>query len=662
MALTLRKGYSWGPLLTKPSKLSLSQILNHGNLEPGLYDVATVPFGDNWAIPDVSLCKYTTVKIQSICNISILPVFDVDEPSCGFLFCLRGPYIEGTPEADRGDWSMTYPPDGEDFKRTSVPVYTHIGARKHRFIMNGYPWKGKSTYPHISSTYWEKNPVGSKSINGLEREKIEPSKYGPDVTIYSNLKAGKIFVAISKVDMFGRETVLSDAVEIDLAWNGSYAKLINFSPNQIGCCGFYLYAGYSTSDMHRQPILDCEGASPKYIWPPQAKQFYIHKVIETGIRAVPPPSYGIASIIPEPLARVWKGEKYIDFKEFSYDLYCPFLLPYDVQNFGRKLGTNGRLCTFTQKANYGDAKLITDYPLMIIESQRDEISNCVFISDYSTRGVTFNDYSGGQAFSDSLINCGFELYAPDSIAFSVEDTSCVGNGFHSASEIRIKNCVFAATIPVLVEGNQTCKIRFTEMCEFYGSGNTKYKADTVGLGYICSPNQFGFHNICGINGSFRSIVATSCLDGLPIVIIEDIFLDYGCNVYVTVGTSNGARVEFIGGERINTRQKWVRLVEAPIVCNTEIKFDGVLVDGRTSSITFMLNQLALDLDFPVGEVVSPTEAFWESKGLVKQYPNAEDVNNGAYRNFMLKPRKGYVFGYLNLIDTLPQIVVNTTEP
>lgn len=655
MTITLQPGYSWGPKLTKPGKLAINGIDGWVKLDAGNYDVITIPVGDNWHIADPDLCAYSTVKMNGMGCISIRPRFPVNEPSAGYLFAMRGPYQDGVEVEKRGDWKLSSLPAGMVNGRVSMPVWSHNGARSGRYYWNGMPWCGNGYFPELNSNWWGRNPIGPKMLWTNTRAAIVPCQNAPDITIINNLPKGKIYVSITKVDMFGRETEMSDPVEIDIVNDGSRVTLSRRYDTEVGTSGFYLYAGKTPDNMHRQPVLNREGMAPKYVWPLHLQQYTLHDFKETNIRHVAPPSYGIASIIPKPLKDVVDGKTVIEFDRDSYDIYCPIMLPYNVaqiQKNGRIFGAGNRHCTFVHKTTYGNAQLVSDIPMVLIQNQRDDLKNCTFRSNHAYAGVTFSDWSGGQNFKNEIDLCNFEIYGEDSTGFLVDDSCTIWWGNHSVSETRIKRTMFVATTPVLIEGNQSAKISFVDMCSFIPNGNTRYLADTAAI-YSATPNDIDVIDCEGINGTHRAIACACCYSGPARISIENFFVDAGANVYAVFATHSGGEIIFKDGERINFHsQNWIRCAEAPNALWSTFRSNGVRIVDRTTAISFQLNQLSLDLDFNLSEFIAPTEEFWLSKGRVLEYPAPGNTTSSAYYDFRRRKVKGYTSGFSDAPDSI----------
>lgn len=74
----------------------------------------------------------------------------------------------------------------------------------------------------------------------------------------------------------------------------------------------------------------------------------------------------------------------------------------------------------------------------------------------------------------------------------------------------------------------------------------------------------------------------------------------------------------------------------------------------------MLNQLTLDLDWPVAEVIAPDETLWKNKGLWLEYPGDSSIDpnvltNAAYFDFRGKRVKDFTFGWSDTPDTIHSI-------
>lgn len=196
-------------------------------------------------------------------------------------------------------------------------------------------------------------------------------------------------------------------------------------------------------------------------------------------------------------------------------------------------------------------------------------------------------------------------------------------------------------------------IRFTDMCQFFSIGNTKYKADTVGTVYTCSPNDFDLINLEGVGGSFRSLVGICSYSGGPTVTIQDIFVDAGCPVIATFSSYNGGNVYIDDGERINSHsQNWMVLAEAPACLRANIQSKRTKIPNQTSSICYNLNQLSMSIDFDVGEVIGPNEAYWLSKGLYLEFPSEGNTSSPIYFDFRQKGKYGNFFGYADFEDSI----------
>lgn len=758
-------GYTWSAPLTKPRALFPSGRIMYARLAAGNYDFECRPIGDNWALAAPG--AFTSVKLTYSGNATILPRFPVDEPSCGFLILMRGPYADGTAESARGEWTMSFLNGGLGFGRASAPIYTHVGARYARYSNNGFPWMGSGNYPALANTtYWgdgqaavgplkfgrvftpedvttyikrygdggvppaclarlnqtpnllrliapkpfseQQTIVASASaLDALAptlRMPIKPAAVGPDVTIVSSIPNKPIWVAYALVDMLGRETPISDPVLHGISDapydNGTFAVLARYSDAAMGTCGFHVYAGFSPTDLHRQPVLDYQGRQPRYLWPLWLQSFVLHQVVTNT--PAPSPSTDVKSLLNYQQRQVVAGKRnieqnpwvktivsgrgagqirYIDefdkqesnfspgpdstsvvtvTKAITYDLYCPFILHYDSNNFGR---------TFTGKAKYTHKTVIdnqsleTDIPLLLLQNQDDRPTDMSFVSTKAIVGAATADFSGGQAFGNVLTRCGFSLSSgEETYGALVDEQSSTAVGGHTASEMRFVGCTFAATIPTKIEGNQSAKIRFQEACEFYSTGSPRYPADTVGIAYQCSSNDVHYTQIRGVNGSFRTLFCSAGQAGAANILATDLFCDAGCPVYITFGSYLGGNVTLRDGERINATGQWARLVEAPTAFGANVSVKGLIMTSQTSSISFMFNQLTLDMDVAPGEVVAPTTQSWQAKGIGLEYAGPASEGNPAYFDWTKRRLLRTGFGFSNVADTVPATTLKPLVP
>ncbi len=637
--------YFQGPKLNRPNTPSIGFIENLPVLN-GQYDICTVPVGDNWAMFEPDSCSPISVYVNNSC-LSLKPRFLFNEASCGFVIAIR----KGNP---RGPWQLLAPQDGNGvFGRISVPVYSHGGSRTHRYMNNGY-----IIAPHkigFPNTFLGA-PKGPKSL--LKKDvTLSPSNMAPYLSFTYGL-SGKLYLALAKVDMFGRETYLSDVIETPNLQPGSRVYIRrNFVP-EMGACGVHLYAGRSPNKLHRQPVLDVIGRI-KYLWPIWEEQYVLNTYTETNISPIP--SSETYSILNWAQQQIVLKKKQIEFKDSECEIYCPFLLNYDTTNFDRQIGQENR-CKFVHKTVYSGRKLVEDIPLVYMQNQRDVLKNADFVSEVAPVGLTFSDFSGGQAFSNVTKDCKFELYGEDATGFLVDDLSSRWIGEHTSSETKCYNTKFLATTPILIEGNQSCQIKFDKMCSLWAFGNTRYMGDTAII-YAATPNDIDILEPEGIGGTHRNLVCLCCDTGQPHVTLDDIFVDGGCNVYVTVSGTSGGKVTIKNGDSINSHsQVWIRLIESLIGFETSLKIRDCKINHNCTAISYMLNQLSISLDFPAQLVVMPSVQLWMSKNLPLKWGASEQA---GHVDFTSKQKFDYHVGFDDMPDTLSrasQVEVSSPVP
>ena len=648
----LPEGLYWSQPIAAPTQPLLAGARQSvSGLAPGLHDFACVPIGDNWALPEVG--PVATVTLDRVSNVSVMPRFPFNEPSSGFLILHRGPYLAGA--EDRGPWDVCSLPSGQGFRLFPMPAYTHVGGRYDRYGSNGYPYIPGGGYPGPGSWYWGTNSQGPSRFAG-GRQPVVSAELPPDVTVTSSTPNKTVYVAYSLVDCFGRETALSPVCEVGgTFWfvseeHGTIINLCRNVPLPMGTAGIYLYAGLTAETLTRQPILNYEGSAAKYLWPKWLACYPVHRVIDTGI--INNPAANVASVFNEIQHKIEAGEKYITFDKPSYDLYCTLDLPYAddpvEENKPRTVGDGFRRTKFIPKNTLGGCPIITDCPMVHCENFGDRLQGASFDSPWHSAGITFTDcVNGGRAMSTTLNHCSFVLRAADTYGLLVDERCSIAVGLHTCSELEVIGCEFTATNPVKLEGNQTAKVRFSNGCSFSGNGVTRYQADTTGLIYQCASPDVQFNGVKGVNGAFRTLIGMRGVSGSTSVQLRDFYVDAGCNVVATIAGYDGASLVIKDGGAINQGARpWQRLVEAPIARNVRANVGGFYISGATSSVSFMLNQLAIVTDFPVAEVVTPTEFSWIAKTMPL-------VNEQGF-DYTVKPKFSRSIGMSDVVDTLPR--------
>ncbi len=660
--MALENGYYWSANLNAPSALYLTNRSNSSNLVAGNWDVCTVPWGDNWTYAPPA--SFTSVKLERKATITIKPRFKVDDPSSGFLILSRGPYADGTPENLRGNWTLSHQGQGMVFGRHAVPVLGHTGHRWSRYAWNGTTVYNEAIYwPSLDSTWWgNKLPVGPIPFNSTNRLTIAPNLTPPDATICNNIKDEDVYVAICWIDMLGRESALSPVLKINkINQESSHIVFRREYPSLVGASAVRVYAGYSESDLHRQPVLNHVGAEAEYDWPIYLQSYVLQNLFETGLRHSP--SAECRSILCQPQQDIVDGKTEIFYTSTDYKLYCPFFSTYDYLRFGRIIGADKRKARFIQQETWEGQPLVKKIPLCYVNNQRDEINNASFQGNSAIAGLAFSDWSGGQCFSNRFNECEFRTEAMESDGVIISEQSSLWFGYHTASEAMFKSCRFWATIPINMEGNQTAKIRFEDRCGFGSSGRTRYEADTATF-YIGSPNTFIFDKVEGVSTrsdkfTVRGLVSNHARTGSSTTIIKDIFIDTGIPVLFIFFWYAGSKVSLVDGERINSHsQNWFRIVEAPSTLYPTIEIKDVIMYPG-SSVCHNLNQLRIMSNVPIGEIVTPTEEEWAAKGIGFQYAGP---GNAAYYDYRWKPKMIYNSGFSDRADTTKTIGITELIP
>lgn len=641
---SLPVGYFWSSNITKPAKLELTSRTTESYLPAGNYDVSCFPVGDNWMITQPG--AYTSVKLDTPGGLGMMPRFPVDEPSAGFLYVKRGPYADGTAETARPGWDMTSMPGGQGLYRSPMPVLAHSGARRDRYANNGHRWQGDGGWPALDAypNYWRPTtPTGPMGLDGVRRS-IVPTVTAPDVTILSQVPNVPIYVSFAFVDMLGRETTVSDPLFVAGTGDGDSGSVVivrqkhETATPPPGCCGYHLYAGTTATDLHRQKVLDREGSSAQYLWPVFLCQFCLNRLDLTT--PGPSPSVCVRSILNDPQRQLAAGASTITMNQKAYNQYCPMLFGYDANNLGRS--TVGK-AKFVHQNTWNGQALQTDIPLLLMQGQNDRVTDLYFDSDDAIVGVTFSDWFGGCAFSNSIERCWFVLGDnvngnDDTYGLLVDQRATTLA--HICSEFRAIDCFFQATVPIKLEGEQTANIKLLGNSYLISLGHTRSLADTAAI-YLYAPNGV-IAEPQGIGGVFRSVACLCPTAGGTNLILRGVFVDAPCTAVITINTASSCNILIKDGERINGA---MRLIESPMGLATRFKMENVIfpVSNRSSAISFMLNQLAIETDFPLGEMVVPSSTFWTSRGIPLIYDTS---------NFTVKPLWKRTYGFSDSPDTI----------
>lgn len=657
MTMTLPAGAYWSNNVTVNPAISLEAFPRETMpfLPAGEYQFAVVPMGDNLCVGPMSPVFTTTLNRPS--NVAFRPRFPLREPSSGYLMLSK--------LATDTDWKIGGLPSGQSYyKRMPFPIYAHGGHRYNNFKFNGLPWY-TSQQPGLNDGYYNVGPAfGALRKDLVNRMPLSAPEFAPDISIISDVENIPVYVSISFVDFLGRETgllpILTLPARPDLESSlGTVVQFVRRYAVPMQCAGVYVYAGFSTDTMTRQPLLDREAApgeslEPEYLWPRHLSTYVLNKIVNSGIYNAP--SEVVASPFNAIQKRLEAGDWRISYDQSSYNQYGPMVLPYNGSfpwGYDRVIGTDWEYAEFIHKTDCGGIPLVTaKSELVVVESYCDRLRNARFISQTSLAALASNDYSGGQAFSFLAESCRFRTDSPEGIGIEVNDASSAGSGSHTASEWRVKNCEISAANPIKVEGNQTGMFAFTDYCEFGGNGsNSRYPADTAALIYHCAPAHMLFRDVKGVNGLQRSLAILGG-NNASTLLIDTIFVDAGINVFFTFQGIYGGDVTLSGMGAINSPDslEWVRKTEAPIGLRVRVRTKNIRYDHKNSSISFLLNQLLTESDREDAQVVTMTPGLWQQKGI--------PVVNDQGWDWSIKQQGVYQYGDAAIADGIALLTPN----
>lgn len=640
-------GYTWSLPLSKPPQMALGTRESLGD-GAGAYDFFATPVGDNWSIGGPS--PYVTIRKPAGATFSFRMAFPVDEPSCGFLGFRRGPYVDGAAEGARGRWQAGQPENAGPFSECSMPIFTHHGGDWNRYQFGGWQWRLSPGWAYYDIPgYWQPRvPVGPLKLDGVGRMAIAAPTASPDITLLSAVPNVELLVSMCWVDQFGRESELSDPLQVPALPGTTDANCVEIrrpcQPPQ-GACAVRLYTRTAGDAFRRQPVLGRQGAVEAYDWPLHLSRYYLHSLRTDSTN----PLFGQTECRSwlNPLQRQIEQGKTEVNAPGMWNLHCPLILPYTVVNGSVVSRTVGDPVKRTKLVQVGSWSA----PAIIVLSQRETCFG-LDVSAQACAAIASSDFSGGQAFGAQLYNCSFVNTAEDGYGLLVDECASIWPNNHTASEWVVRNCKINAARPVKLEGIQTAKMRFDDRCEFTPTGPTRYPAEVCAL-EIFTSNAVVFNDVKGINTEQDSVFKCRTLFGLfnpggqPTVRVRDFFSDRGCSVGFAFGPNTGGRVIVEEGEKIGiyaSDRQWFRLVEAPNSRNSSFSARGLLSHPKASVLSYNLNALSINSDAPIAEVVTASEADWTARGM-------QFVING--HDWRMRPAVPWQFGFSGVADGFP---------
>jgi hypothetical protein len=610
-------GYVWSAQLSKPPALAFNsrQIYGASNAE-GLYDYLIQTVGDNWCVS--SCTGYATVHQPAGATVAVRFSSVVLDQSCGWLVWRRGPYVDGTLDPNRGPWKVGGPQDAGAWPTVSMPIVTHHGGDFRRYWTNGWLYSEATNFskdgPH-GQFYQRTQAIGPVHLDGTRRALPDPPDFAPDLTLLSAVPNTRGWAGFCWVDQFGRESQLSDLVTCPpiAGTKSTCVELGRPCQPPHGACSVHLYYGTDPHSLRRVPVLSRIGSLDQYEWPLHLTRYYVHQFRADS--PAPQPS-AICQSWLNPIQFGIQTDQMIINKPGTWQLYCPLLLSYDPQHFGRIIGDQHARLKLVQAGAFPS-------PTIIILNQRDRLMNLDVVATTACAAIASSDFSGGQAFSNELIGCTFQNKTRDGYGLLVDEQSSVTWGNHTASELLVHHCTFSAARPIKLEGRQTAKFRFNDRTTINCTGPTRYPNEVCAIEAF-TPNTVSFDAIEGVNGlnNFRTFVGLYSTEGAPTVYISDVFIDHGCSVICAYGPNTGGVVEFTRGDKIGiygADRTWFRLAECPNSVSARLKSRGLQFSETGSILAYNLNSFLADLDRPIKEVVSPSQEEWTARGLPLQF-------------------------------------------
>lgn len=375
-----------------------------------------------------------------------------------------------------------------------------------------YPW-GRMTMRHeilvIGKSYYQLNKLKYDGSNKIKFEK-------PFIKV-SSLPNRSCQVAYAWMNASSRFSEMSPPVNCGSAPGGGGAVerrfLLRNQPIPPGAVGYRLFVKLSDSAVFR----------------PESRIVPIDNLMPVAMSLIDyaeADSVARITTVIDPIQVAIKdtnGDVIIP-DDHVVEISNPIIDIYDPAKFGRTIG----------KVNGGRWKMVPypggrfdTSPVIMIQNQKSRWVGMEmdFEGAIAVAGISFSDYSGGQAFGTQLIDCNIKLDQTGSKgncqAIRVIE-QCAGGG-HSASEVSCVRCDFAATEPIWLEHKQTCNWVFRDCgASAFISGSMMNIADCVA--FIGTPNLVRFDGIFHCDCPSGTIFATE----QGSVECEQIFVDKGC--------------------------------------------------------------------------------------------------------------------------------------
>lgn len=154
------------------------------------------------------------------------------------------------------------------------------------------------------------------------------------------------------------------------------------------------------------------------------------------------------------------------------------------------------------------------WPLLHVNNQYSRWTGCTFTGDGASAGLSFDDFSGGQAFGNRFVECNFFPGTTKcgglSYGMIVCERSTSRFGDHTHSEGRYQDCTFGGDVSMRIGGNQTANLQFIDTLS---SCNGLISTSSVGrrgvvLWLLC-PNEVRFRGLWGADSFGPPIVFVS---------------------------------------------------------------------------------------------------------------------------------------------------------
>lgn len=380
-------------------------------------------------------------------------------------------------------------------------------------------------------------PRSERLYNGMSffpvdiyKPKLDTVIAEPPPVIYSSLDNQDDEFAWCWLTQFG-ETRLSESVKVARAGDGQTVERMFFihgQPIPMGAVGYRVYVKRG-----KKWLRAAHGETDTY-------QLTNYRPIVSRITGDEhQPTEGLTTVDALNIALNETNDDIICDMDEPLQITSPIIDEYAPGKFGRTIGT----VTGGQWKVQPISFRYDNYPALIVHNQYSHWRGMRIESEQVglSAGISFADFSGGQAFGNKFSDCNVILdqtgrHGRNNGVQILEE--CDG-GHHSASELIFERCKFAATNPLWIEHKQTCNVIFRDT-HLHSFSDADVRNCAI---WASTPNAIRFEGITAADCPMGTIISTEEAS----VTIEHLFVDRGCISLIDFNDYQSGLIRIRGG-------------------------------------------------------------------------------------------------------------------